>query len=202
MEKKNVDRRVQKTRKLLQDALVELVAEKGLESIRIQDILEKANVGRSTFYTHFQDKHDLLNSCFEEIHEMLEKHLMEALNGNVDPEHMEAGADISLKTFRFAEEHFVLFKALLGKEGITTFIKEMQLEHVPEWLGERWFPGKRPPAPVGVIVHYYVYAFIGVLRWWVNENKPCTADEINRYFKQLAMPSVKGMVSSPSIKGF
>jgi AcrR family transcriptional regulator len=195
MAKKTLDRRVQRTRNLLKDALVELIAEKGLESVRIQDILDRANIGRSTFYTHFQDKHELLNSCFEEIHVMLEKHLMEALNGSIDPAHIEGSADISLKTFQFAEEHFTLFKALLGKEGFTTFIKEMQLEHVPEWMGERWFPGRRPPAPVGVIVHYFVYAFVGVLRWWVNENKPCPAEQISRYFQQLALPSVRVLVA-------
>ncbi len=51
----DLDRRVQKTRKLLQDALIELVAEKGYEAVSIREILDKANVGRSTFYSHFED---------------------------------------------------------------------------------------------------------------------------------------------------
>jgi len=49
----DLDRRVQKTRKLLQDALIELVAEKSYESVTIREILDRANVGRSTFYAHF-----------------------------------------------------------------------------------------------------------------------------------------------------
>ena len=65
-----VDRRVQKTRKLLQEALMELVAEKGYEAVTIREILDKANVGRSTFYAHFQDKDQLLHSILELLDEL------------------------------------------------------------------------------------------------------------------------------------
>jgi len=64
---KVVDRRVQKTRQLLQEALTGLIAEKGYDSITIQHILDRANVGRSTFYAHFQDKEQLLHSCFDSL---------------------------------------------------------------------------------------------------------------------------------------
>src|SRR5215213_8734136 len=69
-----LDRRVQKTRKLLQDALIELVAEKGYESVTVQEILEKGNVGRSTFYAHFQDKEHLLHSILERLNELFAQH--------------------------------------------------------------------------------------------------------------------------------
>jgi AcrR family transcriptional regulator len=62
------DRRVQKTHHLLRGALVSLIAEKPYDSIVVKEILDRANVGRSTFYMHFRDKDDLLVSG---IHEML-----------------------------------------------------------------------------------------------------------------------------------
>jgi AcrR family transcriptional regulator len=62
------DRRVQKTETLLRDALTSLIREKAYDSIVVKEILDRANVGRSTFYTHFRDKDDLLASS---IHEML-----------------------------------------------------------------------------------------------------------------------------------
>src|SRR5215470_5181989 len=65
---KNVDRRVQKTQDLLRNALVSLLAQKPYDAIVVKEILDRANVGRSTFYMHFRDKDDLLVSG---IHEML-----------------------------------------------------------------------------------------------------------------------------------
>src|SRR5947207_8618855 len=62
------DRRIQKTVKLLREALVSLISEKPYDSIVIKEILDRANVGRSTFYMHFRDKDELLLSG---IHEML-----------------------------------------------------------------------------------------------------------------------------------
>ena len=55
-----IDRRIQKTRKLLSQALLDLILEKGYERVTVQDILDRANVGRSTFYTHYENKELLL----------------------------------------------------------------------------------------------------------------------------------------------
>src|SRR5881396_2641445 len=65
------DRRVQRTRKLLQDALVSLMIEQGYEATTVQDIIDRANVGRATFYAHFADKETLLVSRLEDLRAML-----------------------------------------------------------------------------------------------------------------------------------
>ena len=49
-----IDRRVSKTKKLLSDALMALIIEKGYDDVKVQDILDKANVGRTTFYLHYE----------------------------------------------------------------------------------------------------------------------------------------------------
>jgi AcrR family transcriptional regulator len=64
MRKERHDRRVQRTRKILQDALVELILEKGFDKVTVQDVIERANIGRSTFYSHFKDTEDLFLICF------------------------------------------------------------------------------------------------------------------------------------------
>lgn len=63
--KRNPDRRIQRTRSLLHEALVGLLHENAYDEIAVQDILNLANVGRSTFYMHFRDKDDLLVSGIE-----------------------------------------------------------------------------------------------------------------------------------------
>ncbi len=64
------DRRVQRTQALLQDALLALIEEKGYAAITVQDILDRANLGRSTFYMHYRDKDDLLVSGFEQLKDL------------------------------------------------------------------------------------------------------------------------------------
>src|SRR5829696_7836983 len=84
MPQNDLDRRVQKTRKLLQDALIELVAEKGYEAVTIQEILDKANVGRSAFYAHFQDKDQLLHTILDHLAELFEQHQKRLLEATKD----------------------------------------------------------------------------------------------------------------------
>src|SRR6266498_3288418 len=59
---KKLDRRVQRTRQLLQDALIAMVIEKGYDATTVHDIIDRTNVGRATFYAHFPDKQTLLTS--------------------------------------------------------------------------------------------------------------------------------------------
>ena len=64
---RKMDRRVQRTRKLLRDALMSLIMEDGYDAVSIQDITEKANLGRATFYLHFKDKDELLLDVMEQF---------------------------------------------------------------------------------------------------------------------------------------
>src|SRR5215470_20414517 len=69
--KKKIDARVRRTRDALGDALVELMQEKPFDTITVQDVLDRAQVGRSTFYSHYSDKDDLLMSDAEEFFELI-----------------------------------------------------------------------------------------------------------------------------------
>src|SRR5205807_4575943 len=79
MVKRATDRRVQRTRQLLQDALISLMIEKGYEATTVQDIIDRANVGRATFYAHFADKETLLVSRLEDLRAMLAQQQQQTL---------------------------------------------------------------------------------------------------------------------------
>ena len=65
--KNKTDRRIQRTRQSLRNALLELIKEKGFDAISTEEITERANVGRATFYLHYKDKEDLLLEEFSEM---------------------------------------------------------------------------------------------------------------------------------------
>jgi len=102
------DRRTQKTKKLLAEALRELVIEKGYDAITIQDIIDRANVGRSTFYSHYESKEELFvgNINFQGA----------LINVPVnDDEHYPMGINLS---YLFNEEHLAVSKAMFGTKSI------------------------------------------------------------------------------------
>src|SRR5439155_5720061 len=66
-----VDRRVQRSRQLLQDALIAMMIEKGYEATTVQDIIDRANVGRATLHAHFADQETLLTSRLEDLRGLL-----------------------------------------------------------------------------------------------------------------------------------
>lgn len=94
------DRRVRRTRAALQRALHDLVLEKRYESITITDILDRADVGRSTFYTHFTDKDDLLLSALDHI------------TAEIDAATHADGTIDTTPLFAHAGTHIELYRAL------------------------------------------------------------------------------------------
>ena len=106
-----IDPRTKRTRQLLLDALVGLILEKGYEDITVQDIIDRANVGRSTFYAHFQDKEDLFLSGFESLRDQFEAHL---LGGGAESNNPWG---LSLILFEHVQANQRLFKAMMGKQS-------------------------------------------------------------------------------------
>ena len=216
----NLDRRVQKTRKLLQDALIELVAEKGYESVSIQEMLDRANVGRSTFYSHFQDKDQLLHSILDRLNELFEQHKKRVLDaaknvGGVDNADPAPSLSPTLSLFQFAGQNHGFFKAMLGNRGYGIFAKPVYdyvFAHVhgiftspihDEALARLHTLLERPISrekygslESEIAAHYFASALMGILVWWVEKDIPCSAEEIDRLFRELAMPGFKHVLAA------
>lgn len=213
------DRRVQKTRKLLQDALIELVAEKGYDAVSIREILDQANVGRSTFYAHFQDKEQLLHSILDRLDELFEQHKKQILDaaknvGNADNRDLTLGLSPTLSLFQFVGQNHRFFKAMLGNRGYGIFAKPVydyvfahvhglftepvQADALAHLHGTFNIPRSREKLgsfESEVTAHYFVSALMGILVWWVEKDMPCTAEEIDRLFRELAMPGFRHVLA-------
>jgi AcrR family transcriptional regulator len=187
------DRRVQKTRQLMQQAIMELIVEKGFDSIKVQDILDKANVGRSTFYAHYQDKAGLLHSCFEEVNKLMEQQALTLPESPRDSLNLDFSFDFTLNIFKFAERNCPLFKALIKQWDLSEIVADFLFDYLNAYF-KRWMAkDKNSSISSQIATNYFICAFSGTLKWWVRNNMPCKAEEIDKYFRQLAMPTIKNI---------
>jgi AcrR family transcriptional regulator len=191
--KDRVDRRVQRTRHLLNHALMSLIVEKDYDSITVQNIIDRANIGRSTFYAHYQNKDDLLLSGLEKV--------VRSLIGSVEDSPLESHEEResrrildTLPIFRHAQEQYDLHKAIVGGKGIEMIIKTIQ-NHLGDHLEEkiiRLLPdGKTPSVPTVVMANYLAGTLLTLLTWWLDNDMPYPPERMEKMFQELVMPGVR-----------
>jgi AcrR family transcriptional regulator len=177
-----LDRRVQRTHQLLHKALIELVMEKPYEQITVQDILDRANIGRATFYAHFTDKDDLL------LHGLGDEQF--DIRHYLDEEELAVDEDKLLPTyaiFRHAQQVHPLYKAILGSQGveIVRLVFHKHLIHMAEQRLKHHAPALSLPVPV--VAHYLAGALMMLMMWWLDHDMPHSPEEMDTMVQQLAM---------------
>jgi AcrR family transcriptional regulator len=186
------DRRIQRTQNLLREALVSLIHEKDYDAIVVKEILDRANVGRSTFYTHFRDKDELLVSG---IHDMLRS--VEATKLPSPAKRYERIIWFSLPIFEYHDQHRRTGQAKIGTRG-----RAILHEHLQKVLAnliaddvKKYLQGRRKTAiqiPPDLLVQHLASTFIQVLNWWMDSRNPPPADEVNDLFRALILPTLAG----------
>ena len=185
--------RIQKSRKLLHQALISLIQEKNYESITVQQILDRAGVGRSTFYMHFRDKDELLVMGFEHLRQML--HDIQ-IKTPAAAQSYEKVIGFSLAMFEHLYEYRNEWKALSGSQA--GVIVRQSIQDMISGLIEREFKAgfqKHKSAdsaiPSELFVHYLASTFTSVTSWWLNSKNPLTPDSVNHIYRALVTQSLK-----------
>ncbi len=197
MKKMKPDRRVVRTRRILSEALTALIVEKGYEKTTVQDIIDRANVGRSTFYAHFLDKDALLRSGFDHLRDELSK---KGIGG-------KESWDVALDLFQHAGSHYPLYKAMVGKQSwnmIQQYAHKFLFALIKEHLKPKAPAMKKAPVSLDIVAHYIVSSFLALLTWWLDHNMPYTAEQMTGMFKRLTKPGVDaglGVETETFLKG-
>lgn len=191
MKKMTEDRRTQKTRKALSAALISLMNEKSYESIAVQEILDRADIGRSTFYTHYRDKNELLVDGLQGLREFL-RNAQEA--ASADSAHgYEKVIGFSLAMFEHAYDHKEVFFSLVGGQGWN--IVSRNLEDIIVQLMKKearlLYTGKSDSTiPFDLFIDFLGATFISVITWWAHYKKPISPKEIDTLFRALVIPAL------------
>ena len=183
---KAVDRRTQRTRRALRDALLSLLVEKGWDELSVQDICARADIGRSTFYLHFPSKEELLIGSLDDLRNTLKSACASTdtnakvvqplafLRGLLDHIHEQQRLCRSVFGRRSAHAIQVRFR-----EMVTKLIAESLTMVSPAG----W---KRDAA-----TSYLAGALVDLLSWWIDGRPMRSIDEVERFYLELAMPAIR-----------
>lgn len=181
------DRRINRTRTLLFQAMSELMLEKRYDEITVQDIIDRADVGRSTFYAHFQDK--------ESLSEGLLVHILYSLTQAMELEKSDSPSLLpSAELFEHIKKHYSMFKAMTSGHGFDLFFKKAQdywSEQMTARLQAMLPPSQTPKVPIPVLANYISGTFVNLLKWWIDNKMPYSSQRMIEIVEILVMPSVE-----------
>jgi AcrR family transcriptional regulator len=167
-----------------------LIQEKGFEALSVQDIIDQANVGRATFYAHFDSKEDLLASGIENLRESLKERQRQARSAGGSDERLLA---FSRELFTHANEHRTVFRAMVGKRSgavVQQLLQKMLVDLVREEVKGTWAE-KANETPIEAVSQFIGGGLFGLLMWWGNGNMRMAVDDVDSMFRRLAIPSLK-----------
>lgn len=166
-----MDRRILRTREAIQDALIELIEEKGFEAISIKDIAIRANINRGTFYLHYHDKFDLLEQTEDEIIESMKKILMEYGWQNFEESAIsEEPIPVIVTLFEYIKSRARVMHAILGLKANPGFQGRLKKAIESNLFNMGVFTQKSAGdllVPGEYLISYVAAAHMGVVQAWL-----------------------------------
>ena len=177
----NQDLRVQRTRKQLLAALMELTIQKGFDSVTVKDICQHAMVNRATFYRHYMDKYDLLDQYMDEVYDLLDQ-----AQGEPSFDSPPAGLVRMLEHLR---GHANFYRVMLGPKGHPLFAESIR--SYMEKRFRRSLPADSAPAdpgrpPIDMMLRSISSAGLGAILWWLEKDMPVTAEQMAIWAIQIS----------------
>ncbi|GAA2891290.1 helix-turn-helix domain-containing protein [Streptomyces mexicanus] len=182
------DRRTRRSRRALGAALVELVLERGFTALTVEDITERADVARATFYAHFRDKEDLFARVTDDLLAELSERLAPAVADNA----VGFTGKPVLEMLRHAREQRDLYRIVLRGEGdgkpLRMFEDACARATAEEFRARAERNRVQPRIDPELLARVWVGEQVAVLRWWVEQDTPALpAEEVVRMLLDLAL---------------
>ena len=181
--KQTSDRR---TRTKVSHALVDLIQEKRFDDITVQNLIDRAGVGRSTFYSHYRDKED----AFEHQWEGLNRHVADQIRWE------KAGLESFFPVvpfFQHLQKAQSFYRGLLRSGKVDGLFKrgvDYLSRHIEAELSQR-MKSREVAVPIPVLSHYLANEFFGLLKWWLDAGMPYTPAAMDKMFHRLVNPTMR-----------
>ncbi|MDX8514271.1 TetR/AcrR family transcriptional regulator [Mesorhizobium captivum] len=189
---RGIDRRAARTRKALHQALLTLMLRKGYEALSVQDIIDEADIGRSTFYAHYTGKEDLLRSGFQMLREEL-KEAQSAVPATAGASHDDP-LGFSTAMFEHAARYADHFRTMIGGRGGAVTENEIRLilsEMVRQELSSTLRDGT---IPRDFVVQFVVGAFLTALNWWFERKPGLLPSQVDAMFRSLVLDGLSPVI--------
>jgi AcrR family transcriptional regulator len=184
---KKLDPRVVRTRQQLREALVALIEEKGFDALTVQDITDRAELNRATFYLHYHDKQDLLERSLRDAVDELMADL-----GTATGEQGQLISDESPRpikaVFEHVAQHAHFYRVMLSAEGVPAFsagVRDYMAEVTLHWLAALQPDPHQSRVPLEIVANSLSWSLLGVLIWWLEHDMPHSPDYMADQFRLL-----------------
>lgn len=188
---KEKDRRINKTNKAIFEALEQLLTIKSFSKISVREIIDIANVGRSTFYNHFETKDILFEKYLETIFDELKVHASFDLKNHTNVPvsgiliHIKKNRNIIMRLFSDETSEIISNKfRSYWNQSAETFINTI----IPR--------NKSTTIPRELLTNYITSSLIDIIKWWLVNNMPYSPEQMEKYWLDLIKPALISQLES------
>ncbi|MCQ6563181.1 TetR/AcrR family transcriptional regulator [Paenibacillus mendelii] len=191
MNTKKTDPRVIRTRQLLRQALIDLLEERDLEHISVQDIADRATIKRATFYLHFEDKQAFVVRYMDEILAELRQNIIVSSDDPDDFDFLSGEPHPSfVRLFHHISERFNIYHALLVRNRLPYFaagVLQIIHEFIAEGIDYAEPDDRNLTAAREVAIKYVESAFLEVIIWWIGNMMPYSEEDMAGQLMRLSI---------------
>lgn len=195
MVKQSQDRRARRSRRLLKESLLELMKQKRFSEISVRDVTDGADMNRGTFYLHYTDTADLLQSLeadlFAELQALIDAHIQQTLDDHTIRPILEPVLD-------YAVEQREIWEVLLSDSASSGFIQGLQqlIRRNGAPLVEAWFH-PQDDTLTDYFLNFLTWGFVGLLREWFKQDMALPREALLSAAARLAEGSGGGLFPAP-----
>lgn len=177
------DLRIRRTKYSIKQSFLKMLEEKDLEHITINEITQLAFCNRNTFYSHYEDKYDLIDKLCEESLKLL-KVALKGLHEKKWNSPEELYLNISGTCFELMEEDMQFYNVVLGKNRYPVFAERYK-SAITEYIFENVKLDKKNMKAIKIEIEFATNGLIGVHRYWLQNQEKYQKEEILEISKNL-----------------